>query len=75
MREWAKREKGYADLLNDTREALAKGRKKLLFQKGKIKQLRTKLRAVSGPRSTGDMLKLLAACAEAVGKELEETKK
>lgn len=75
MREWAQREKGYADLLNDIREALAKGQKEMLFQKGKIKQLRTKLRAVSGPRSTGDMLKLLAAFAEAVGKELEETKK
>ena len=75
MREWAQREKEYVDLLNDTREALAKGRKKLLFQKGKIKHLRTKLRAVSGPRSTGDMLKLLTAFAEAVGKELEETKK
>lgn len=75
MREWAQREKGYADLLNDIREALAKGQKEMLFQKGKIKQLRTKLRAVSGPRSTGDMLKLLSAFAEAVGKELEETKK
>lgn len=75
MREWAQREKEYADLLNDTREALAKGRKKLSSQKGKIKQLRTMLRAVSGPRSAGDMLKLLAAFAEAVGKELEETKK
>lgn len=75
MTEWAQREKGYADLLNDIREALAKGQKEMLFQKGKIKQLRTKLRAVSSPRSTGDMLKLLAAFAEAVGKELEETKK
>ncbi|TDI58681.1 MAG: hypothetical protein E2O94_04150 [Alphaproteobacteria bacterium] len=61
--------------MNDIREALAKGQKEMLFQKGKIKQLRTKLRAVSSPRSTGDMLKLLSAFAEAVGKELEETKK
>ena len=75
MNDWAKREKEYADLLDETRKALKEGRKKISSQKGKIKELRSKLRAVSGPSDTGDMLKLLAAFAEAVSNELEEKKK
>jgi len=74
MSEWANREKEFSDLLKETQETLKEGRKKLALQKGKIKELRTKLRSVSAARSTEDMLKLLIAYGETVGTELEKAK-
>ncbi len=75
MTEWATREQEFDSLLDETRDTLTLGRKELALQKGKITELRNKLRVVSSTRSTDDMLKLLVAFSQTVGTELENAKK
>ncbi|MHC4270027.1 MAG: hypothetical protein ACYSTS_16405 [Planctomycetota bacterium] len=75
LKSWAKRDTDYEQLLTETRKTLVDNRKKLTIEMDKIKRLRTKLQALSEPRSNEEMLKLLVAFGRAAKEHYDELNK
>lgn len=72
--EWAAREGAYETLIAKTQATLSANRKRLEFEQAKIQELKVKLRALSEPGTTFDMLKLAVAFGQEVKVKYDELK-
>jgi hypothetical protein len=66
LRAWADRDASYEALLASTQKTLAANRRVLEVEQEKVRQLKTKLRALSEPQTVVDMLKLAVAFSKEV---------
>lgn len=72
---WAARDTKYESLLTGTQKTLQDNRKKLEFERGKIKTLRNKLQVLSAARSNKETLALTIAFAKLVKEKYDELDK
>jgi len=72
--EWAAREGAYEALLTKTQATLSANRKRLDVEQAKVQELKVKLRALSEPGTTFDMLKLAIAFGQEVKVKYDELK-
>jgi hypothetical protein len=72
--EWAAREGVYELLITKTQTTLSTNRKRLDVEQAKVQELKVKLRALSEPGTTFDMLKLAIAFGKEVKVKYDELK-
>jgi hypothetical protein len=72
--DWAAREGAYEVLITKTQVTLSTNRKRLEVEQAKVQELKVKLRALSEPGTTFDMLKLAIAFGQEVKVKYDELK-